>query len=150
VGEFGYGMLMATSGMGALIASLGIASLGDYRRKGMLLLILALGFGVAIVGFGLSQSYALSLALLVAVGFSSTGYMALNVTMLQSNVSPGLLGRVMGLYMLTFALMPMAAMPIGALGDAIGVGTAVAGGGAIVAFFVLAMLFLRPALRRLE
>jgi len=150
VGEFGYGMLMATSGVGALIASLGIASMGDYRRKGMLLLILALAFGITLVGFGLSHSYALSLAILVLVGASSTGYMTLNNTLLQSNVPPRMLGRVMSLYMLTIALMPMGALPLGALGDIIGVGTAVAGGGAITGFFILAMLFLRPGLRRLE
>lgn len=150
VGEFGYGMLMAASGVGALIASLGIASLGDYRRKGILLLVLALGFGVTLVGFGLSESYVLSLALLVAVGLSSTGYMTLNATLIQMNVTPGMLGRVMSIYMLTIALMPMGAMPLGALGDLIGVGTAVAGGGVIVFLFGLAVLFLRPNLRRLE
>jgi len=150
VGEFGYGMLMATTGVGALIASLGIASMGDYRRKGMLLLLLALGFSIALIGFGLSHSYALSLAILVLVGACSTGYMTLNNTLLQSNVPPRMLGRVMSLYILTIALMPMGALPLGALGDIIGVGTAVAGGGAITGFFILAMLFLRPSLRRLE
>jgi len=150
VGEFGYGMLMAATGVGALVASLGIASLGDYRRKGMLLLVLALAFGITLVGFGLSESYAISLVMLVAVGFGSTGYMTLNATLIQMNVSPGMLGRVMSIYMLTIALMPMGAMPLGALGDVIGVGTAVAGGGVIVFFFALAMLFLRPNLRRLE
>ena len=150
VGEFGYGMLMATSGAGALIASLGIASMGDYRKKGMLLFILSLGFGITLIGFGLSHSYALSLAILVLVGASSTGYMTLNNTLLQSNVPPRMLGRVMSVYMLTIALMPMGAMPLGALGDIIGVGTAVAGGGAITGFFILAIFFLRPSLRRLE
>ncbi|GAG48544.1 unnamed protein product [marine sediment metagenome] len=61
-----------------------------------------------------------------------------------------MMGRVMSIYMMTFAFMPMGALPIGALGDAIGVGTAVAGGGATVVFFVLAMAVLRPNLRRLE
>jgi MFS family permease len=124
--------------------------MGDYRRKGMLLLILALAFGITLVGFGLSHSYALSLAILVLVGASGTGYMTLNNTLLQSNVPPRMLGRVMSLYMLTIALMPMGALPLGALGDIIGVGTAVAGGGAITGFFILAMIFLRPSLRRLE
>lgn len=150
VGKFGYGMLMAASGVGALIAALSIASLGDYRRKGMLLFISALAFGITLVIFGLSHSYALSLAILVAVGATSIGYLTLNNTLLQSNVPPRMLGRVMSIYMLTIALMPMGAMPLGALGDAIGIGTTLAGGGAIVIFFVLAMLFLRPSLRRLE
>lgn len=150
VGEFGFGTLIGAAGLGALIASLGIASLGDYRRKGMLLFVLALAFGITLVGFGLSHSYALSLAILLAVGAGGTGYMTLNNTLIQSNVPVGMMGRVMSIYMMTFALMPMGALPIGALGDAIGVGTAVSWGGAIVVCFVLAMAVLRPSLRRLE
>jgi len=150
VGEFGFGTLIAAGGVGALIASLSIASLGDYRRKGMLLFVLALAFGITLVGFGLSHSYALSLVILLAVGAAGTGYMTLNMTLLQSNVPPRMMGRVMSIYMLTFALMPMGALPIGALGDVIGVGTAVAGGGAILIISILAMAILLPSLRRLE
>ena len=150
IGAFGFGTLIAVAGVGALAASLGIASLGDYRRKGMLLFVLALAFGITLVGFGLSGSYALSLAILVAVGAGGTGYMTLNNTLIQSNVPPRMMGRVMSIYMMTFALMPMGALPVGALGDAIGVGTAVAGGGVIIVFFVLAIAILIPSLRRLE
>ncbi len=150
VGKIGFGILVTMTGVGALIASLSIASLGDFRRKGMLLLISALAFGMTLVIFGLSHSYALSLAILVAVGAGGTGYMTVNNTLIVSTVPPRMMGRVMSIYILTFALMPMAAMPVGALGDAIGVGTAVALGGAIVVFFVLAMAILRPSLRRLE
>jgi MFS family permease len=150
VGEFGFGTLIAMAGVGALAASLGIASLGDYRKKGMLLFVLAIAFGITLILFGLSHSYALSMVVLLGVGAGGAGYMTLNNTMIQSNVPPRMLGRVMSIYMMTFAFMPMGALPIGALGDAIGVGTAVAGGGAIVVFFVLAMAVLRPNLRRLE
>lgn len=150
VGEFGFSMLLTVSGAGALIASLSIASLSDFRRKGMLLLLLALVFGVTLVGFGLSHSYALSLGILVAVGAGSTGYMTLNTTLLQTHVPQRMTGRVMSIYMMTFALTPLGTLPIGALAEEIGVTTAVAAGGVIVILFILAMLFLRPALRRLE
>jgi MFS family permease len=113
----------------------------------MLLFVLALAFGITLVGFGLSGSYALSLVVLLGVGAGGTGYMTLNNTLIQSNVPQRMLGRVMSIYMMTFALMPMGVLPVGALGDAIGVGTAVAWGGAIVVFFVLAMAIL-PAISR--
>ena len=116
----------------------------------MLLLILALCFGITLVGFGLSHSYAFSLGILVAVGAGSTGYMTLNTTLLQTHVPQRMMGRVMSIYMMTFALMPLGTLPIGALAEEIGVTTAVAAGGVIVILFILAMLFLRPALRRLE
>ncbi|MBA7619864.1 Enterobactin exporter EntS [subsurface metagenome] len=150
VGEFGYGTLIAAAGVGALAASLSIASLGDFRRKGRLLFALALAFGITLVGFGLSQSYALSMTIMVAVGAAGTGYMTLNTTLIQATVPPRMMGRVMSIYMITFALMPMGVLPVGALADVIGVGTAVVAGGTIVVIFVLAMAMLLPSLRRLE
>lgn len=150
VGEFGYGTLIAAAGVGSLVASLVLASLGDFRRKGVLLILLAFVFGAGLVAFGLSGSYVLSLVVLLVVGAGGTGYMTLNNTLLQTNVPGRVLGRVMSIYMMTFALMPMGTLPIGALGDAIGVSTAVSAGAVIVVVFVLAVAILRPGIRRLE
>jgi len=149
-GETAYGLLMAMTGLGALIATLAIASLGDFRRKGVLLVSLALGFGVMLVFFSLSRSYPLSLAILVGAGAGGAGYMAVNNTLLQTNVPRRILGRVMSIYMITFALMPMGTLPLGAVAEAIGTTTAVAGGAIIIVLFTLAIAILRPSLRRLE
>ncbi len=148
--ETGYGLLMAMTGLGALMATLAIASLGDFRRKGMLLLGLALVFGVMLVFFSLSRSYALSLAILVGAGAGGAGYMAVNNTLLQTNVPRRILGRVMSIYMITFALMPMGTLPLGAVAEAIGTTTAVAGGAVIIILFTLAVAILYPSMRRLE
>ena len=150
VGEVGFGMLIAMAGAGALAASLGIASLGDFRRKGMLLFILALGFGITLAVFGISHSFALAMAILVGVGAGGAGYMTVNNTLIQSNVPGRMLGRVMSIYMITFALMPMGTLPLGALAEAIGVSHAVVAGGILIVLFTLAMVILRPSLRRLE
>jgi len=148
--ETAYGLLMAMTGLGALIATLAIASLGDFRRKGMLLLGLALVFGVMLVFFSMSRSYPLSLAILLGAGAGGAGYMAVNNTLLQSNVPRRILGRVMSIYMVTFALMPMGTLPLGAVAQAIGPATAVLGGAVLIIVFTLAMAILHPSLRRLE
>ncbi|MDY6918559.1 MAG: MFS transporter [Chloroflexota bacterium] len=150
VGEFGYGTLMGAAGLGSLVASLVLAPLGDFRRKGVLLILLAATFGAGLVIFGLSGSYVLSLVVLLVVGAGGTGYMTLNNTLLQMNVPIRVLGRVMSLYMMTFALMPMGTLPIGTLGDAIGVSTAVTAGAVLVVVFVVVMAIVRPSIRRLE
>ena len=149
-GEFGYGLLMAVSGLGALVASLAIASLGDFRRKGVLVLALALLFGVTLALFSISHSYYLSLAILVGAGAGGAGYMAVNNTLIQSNVPQRILGRVMSIYMVTFALMPMGTLPIGAVAEAIGPTAALLGGAVIIILFVLGMTIFRPSMRRLE
>ena len=148
--ELGYGLLMAMAGVGALVASLAIASLGDFRQKGKLLLASALVFGITLALFGISHSFPLSLAILVGVGAGGTGYMALNNTLLQSNVPLRILGRVMSIWMITFALMPMGTLPIGAVAQALGPTIAVAGGAVIIVLFTLGMIIFVPFLRRLE
>lgn len=148
--EVGYGLLMAMAGVGALVASLTIASLGDFKQKGKLLLAMALMFGITLALFGISHSFPLSLAILVGVGAGGTGYMAINNTLLQSNVPLRILGRVMSIWMITFALMPMGTLPIGAVAQALGPTVAVTGGAIIIVLFILGMIIFVPFLRRLE
>jgi len=150
VGETGLGLLMSMTGIGALMGSLGVASLGDFRRKGLLLIALGLAFGIALAVFGISHSYAFSLFILIAVGLANAGYMTLNNTIIQSSAPHEMRGRVMAIFMVTFALMPLGTLPIGAVAEAVGPTFAVTGGALIVLLFILAIAIVRPAVRRLE
>ena len=78
------------------------------------------------------------------VGAGGAGYMAVNNTLVQSNVPSRLLGRVMSIYMLSFAFMPIGALPVGALAEAIGAPFAVMLGGISIVLFTLGMAILRP------
>ena len=149
VGETGLGLLMSMTGVGALMGSLGVASLGDFRRKGVLLIGVGLLFGIGLAIFGLSHIYALSLCILVVVGLSNAAYMTLNNTMVQSSAPLEVRGRVMAIFMVTFALMPLGTLPIGYVAEAVGPTYAVSGGAVLVLIFILAVAVLRPAVRRL-
>ena len=149
MGAEGLGFLMAAAGLGAMAGSLIIASLGDFRHKGMLILVLALVFGLSLIAFSLSQNFGLSMAMLLIVGGSGAGYMTVNNTLIQSNTDPRMLGRVMSIYIITFSLMPLGTLPISAVAEMIGVGTAVALGGIIVFAFTAAIALFRPTLRHL-
>jgi MFS family permease len=116
----------------------------------MLLLVLSTTFGVALTLLGLSHTFLLSLILLAGVGAGGAGYMAVNNTLVQSNVPSRLLGRVMSIYMLSFAFMPIGALPVGALAEIIGAPFAVMLGGISIVLFTLGMAILRPNLRHLE
>jgi MFS family permease len=150
VGEVGLGLLLGMAGLGSLIGSLVIASLGDFQRKGLLLVGLAFGFGARVTFFGFSGYYPLSLVLLVAVGLLGTGYLAINNTLIQSNVPHEMLGRVMSIYVMTFAMMPLGTLPLGAVSEAVGAPLAIGAGGIIVVLFTLVMAVFQPRLRRLE
>ena len=150
VGETGLGWLMTMIGVGALAGSLGIASLVDFRHKGLLQLILVFVFGVTLCLFSQSSHFGLSLALITGVGLGSIGYITLNNTLILHNTPQKVQGRVMSNFMMTFGLMPVGALPMGALAEFWGSPLTVFVGGAIVIVFTVAMGTLIPRLRRLE
>jgi hypothetical protein len=56
---------------------------------------------------------------------------------------------VMSIYVMTFAMMPLGTLPLGALTDNIGAPLAIGAGGIIVVLFTIGMAIFSPRLRRL-
>jgi MFS family permease len=150
VGASGYGLLMSMSGAGALVGSLGIASLGNFQRKGLLLLGFGIIFGASQVFFALSHSFPLSLFILFVVGVGSTGIMALNNTLIQINTPHEVRGRVMSLFMMTFGLMPLGTLPAGAIAEVVGVAPVVGVGGAVVFLSMVVIALTQPKVRTMR
>src|SRR2546428_659925 len=65
VGEQGYVVLLAASGIGALVAAVWLAY-ANVRRRGVVILTAAILETICVLGFAGSTSYALSFALLIA------------------------------------------------------------------------------------
>jgi MFS family permease len=149
-GPEGLGMLMASSGVGALIGSLFVAYLGNIRRKGAWLLVAATSFGVLLCLFSTARELPVAMALVGVAGIAQAIYMALNNTLLQTLVPDHLRGRVMSVYMLTWGLMPLGTLPIGMIAQAFGAPVAIALGGGICALFSLLTALGRPILRQLD
>jgi len=135
-----YGAMVAVSGLGGLAGSFGVAAIAEHPRKPYVQFLLGLASGGALVGLGLlSQPFGVGgafLALLM-VGAASTGYMTLNQTMIMTVSAPQFRGRVMSISMLTFSAMPLMALPLGVLADAIGGAGAFVAQGSIVAAAIL-------------
>ncbi len=150
VEALGYGFLMAMTGVGAVVGSLVIASLGDFKRKGLLMLGFGIAFGVTLVIFANAGSLYLALFVLTLVGASSTGFMAINTTLIQMNISNEVRGRVMSVYMMTFGLMPLGTLPTGAIAEAMGAPFAVTLAGALLTGFILVIAVFNSGVRRVE
>jgi len=142
IGAGGLGLLMASSGSGAVVGSLLVATRRQSAGAGRLVLWLTVGYGVVIVGVALSNTVVLTVPLLVLAGISGAAYMSMNNVLLQHRIADDMRGRVMGAYMLTFGLMPLGAMPMGLLADRFGTQTAVATG-ATISSVLAALLGLR-------
>lgn len=137
VGAGGLGMLSAASGFGALAGSLTVATMSRYKHKDLLQIGFGVLFGVALVGFALTPFFLGAIGWIFLVGLAGNAYMALNSTMIMATTERAYHGRVMSVYMMTWSLMPLSALPVGKLVDIAGVGPTMAMAGAIVACFVL-------------
>jgi MFS family permease len=125
VGVRGLGVLMSSTGIGALIGALGLARMGDFKYKGRFLIGTVFLFSIALTFFSLSKNYFLSIFILVFIGYSSVVPLALVNTLLQANVPDKFRGRVMSVFMITFAgTTPFGNLISGSLAQALGVSNA--------------------------
>ena len=147
VGPEGYGALLSAAGFGAFVGTFVVATLGDYRRKGLLLFASITGFGVSLLLFSQSRSFLASLVLLALVGGCSMTYMTINQTLLQLNSSDEFRGRVMGIYMLDQGLVPLGSLFAGFLAEVWGAPAAVATMGISVLALCAIAFALMPHLR---
>jgi MFS family permease len=149
VDELGLAWPMPMMGVGAIAGSLFIASLGNFQRKGLLLLGTSFVLGFFLTLFSLSRFFYLSLALLVGVGMGNSGFMAMNNTVLLTYADAEKRGRVSSVYLITIGFMPLGVLPIGALAEVWGVSLAVGAGAVVVAVFTLVFGTALPHIRRL-
>lgn len=148
VGVKGMGLLMSSSGVGALISGLMLARFGDLKYKGRLLILSSVVFSFAVISFGLSKNFLFSLFALAFVGGASVMSLALINTILQSKVPDNFRGRVMGVFMLTFAgVLPFGNLIAGSLAHTLGVSVTVVSSGLVCAIFFIILDMAYPDLR---
>ena len=149
-GPAGLGLLSASVGAGALIGALTTASLGNFKRKGLLLTVGNVFFPVMVLLFASSKIFPLSMAILVGAGL---GFMIQNTmtnTLVQTSIPDHLRGRVMSVYMLVFqGLFPIGSLMAGTIAQNFGVPIGAAFGGTIALIAGLVWLWRAPYIRKL-
>jgi MFS family permease len=133
------GILMTVMGVGALVGTLGLASVRKFSHRGMLLLVSSIIWGLSIMALSQSISHLMAFPFLLLVGLLSSIYMSLNMTMTQMYAAPEMRGRMMSIVMMTFGLMPLGALPFGYIAEYIGTANALTLSG--LALTVLTVLF---------
>lgn len=145
VGEGGYGMLMAFSGIGSLIGAVSLAFQSGRAeiKRGRLIVIGSLGLPIALSIFALSGNYIVSLVTLIAVGWTMISINATINTVVQTNVPDELRGRVNGVFAFLFiGMAPLGNLQAGLIADHFGAPVAILTG-AIVCGVISAYLLLR-------
>ncbi len=146
VGADGQGIIMGLGGIGALSMTIVLGRMGNFEKRGLLIILGSVSFGLTLAVFALSaawiSNYYLAMVLMLIVGASSSIYMISIMSSLQLMVPDNMRGRVMGFYGITWSIMPLGGMFAGGLAKLIGDGNdgvpfAVAIGGLLVALFAI-------------
>jgi MFS family permease len=147
-GAIGLGMLTTMGSVGGLLALLVLASLGDYRYKGRLIIGILLGYGIALILFSQSPWYSVSLMLITVVGGMAAAFDAMQHTMLQLNVADEQRGRAMGIWQLSIGFGPVGQLTIGAVATLLGAQLALTINGAVIIAVFAVLIAIVPRLRQ--
>jgi MFS family permease len=151
--EQGYGMLVAASGIGALVAALTVASAGQSFPPRFLALGGVWIFSLSLALFAFNRNLYLALVLLAISGFGIVLYFSTSNTVLQTIVPDEMRGRVMGIWTLVFGgMMPLGSLQAGFVADFFGTPATIAIGAlicALAAFVTLEVVRRREARREM-
>jgi MFS family permease len=139
VGSREYGALLSTSGLGALVGALTVATFGG-RINQRLFIFGGLGiFSVMLLALALTRNYYLALLFMALAGWGMLLYFSTTNTAIQMSVADGMRGRVMGIWALVFGgMMPVGGLEAGALSHwfgvpfTVGIGAVICGAAALV------------------
>ena len=130
VGARGFGVLSASPAIGAVVAGLAMARLGNVRRQGATIVGSIAVYGMATIAFGLSRVFWLSMLMLAIVGAADTVSTVLRQTIRQLVTPNHLRGRMTSVNMIFFMGGPqLGELEAGAVAALIGAPLSVVTGG---------------------
>jgi hypothetical protein len=115
-----------------------------------LLLIIMIWYGAMLILFSRSTVPVLSYVLLFGVGAGQTGYLAFNMTLLQTHASDEMRGRVISFFYLNRGLVPLGTVAAGFAAQVFGVQPTVTAMGAMVVGLGLMTWWRAPRVREVE
>jgi MFS family permease len=126
VGAGGLGVLMLAAGFGALVGSISVVAIGESVAHQKLQLVFGLFAAASLTAFALSPLFVLSILLVMITAFATTGFMVVNMTVVQIMTPDYMRGRVVSVRFLVIGLMPFGALSMGVAAESVGAPTAVA------------------------
>jgi MFS family permease len=146
--EMGLGILMGCTGLGSVLGALLVARWQHLATQRGIQVWTALGFAGLVLAFALTPLLYVAALLLFGAGLVSAAYMAINQTVMQLKVDDDVRGRVLSIYLLTWGMLPLGQLPLGALANRIGAPAATALACALAALLVLGIAARFAPLRR--
>ena len=148
VGSGGYGIMSAVGAGGAVVAGFAAARRGSTHDAWKTQYVAGFAVAAALGALALAPTYALALVALAALGGAGLTFQTTNQALLLELADFEYHGRIQSLVMLGFSGFGIAALPLGAVADAVGLRTTFAGMGAVVALCMAVSLRRSVSARR--
>jgi MFS family permease len=144
-----FGLLMGVSGIGAVFGSIVLASFANVRTLGDWVALAAAGFGVSLVLLSVSHSFALSLVMMLLIGFTMVTLLDASNTLVQTLVPDDLRGRIMAIWtMMLSGLAPFGSLVVGYVAQYFTARRTFAAGGMACVMGAMSFGFSLPILQR--
>lgn len=144
------GILLAAFGVGGLVGTMTVASIGNVRNKGALALASLVGTTAGLIVFAQSRWFLVSLGVLALLGALQMTFRMANNTLVQSRIPDALRGRVMSIYMMEHGFTPAGSLVMGGLTESLGAALAVTILGGLGLLVAVALNLRLPSVRRLS
>ncbi len=136
------GLISTASAIGAVIVSIPLAALADGPNARRIMVVSGLGFGITVMVLGTAPTIYVAFGIVVVIGGFTTAYQSLSNTLALTTAEDAMQGRVQSLMQLSFAGFGIAAAPLGALAEVIGLRSTImimgaVASGAIVIYQIL-------------
>jgi MFS family permease len=150
VGPAGLGLLMSVSGVGMVVGTLIVASLGNVRYKGKLVVGSVFMAGVMMAVFSSTKSYVAGLLILAAMNTVQPFLYTTIQGTIQSIIPDELRGRISGLSMVTWGAFPLGSVLAGVLAQNLGSQMATLIGAGILGVCLIILLRIFTFMWRME
>jgi MFS family permease len=148
IGPEGLGILMASSGFGAVVGSIYVAT-RKQQPSGKAFITSGIVYGFLIAAFAVAPNLLWAVPLLVLAGFLGSAFVSLVNSSIQHQITDETRGRVMSIYMLTWGFTPIGAIVIGELASRYGIAETIAAAAILGNVLLAAQYLLSPATRKL-
>ena len=114
-----FGLVAATWGIGALLASGFLAKFPHYDRKGVMVALASIGFGIAFLVFGGGHTVTNAVIGNFGLGVSLAASQIAGTALIQLIAPGNFRGRVMSVLNLNMGIAQIITLPLAALGQAV-------------------------------
>ena len=144
------GILLSVIGVGSLVATLGLASLSNFKYRGALLIASCLLWGLSLALISKMDQLYIVYPLLLFIGIASGIFMSLGMTLMQYYSEPEMRGRVMSVAVMPFGVSSMSAVPFGIIATNIGIENSLMISGILLVFFTIVIVLIFPFFTKVE